>query len=104
MDLVDRYVHAVKRHLPASQQEDIANELMDDILSKMKEREDEFGHPLDGAEQEAVLRQYGHPYLLAMRYRPQQYLIGPSVFPFYWTALKVTLAVALAVHVVVVAA
>lgn len=104
MDLVDRYVHAVKRHLPASQQEDIANELMDDILSKMKEREDEFGHSLDVSEQEAVLRQYGHPYLLAMRYRPQQYLIGPSVFPFYWTALKVTLAVALGVHVVVVAA
>lgn len=101
MDLVDRYVHAVKRHLPAAQQADIANELMDDILSRMNDREAELGRPLRADEQEAVLRHYGHPYLFAMRYRPQQHLIGPAVFPFYWTALKVTLAAALGIHIVV---
>lgn len=104
MDLVNRYVHAVKRHLPAAQQEDVANELTDDILSKIKDREVELDRPLDEAEQAAVLKEYGHPYLFAMRYRPQQHLIGPAVFPFYWTTLKVTLAVAFAVHVVVVVA
>ena len=104
MDLVDRYVHAVKRHLPAGQQEDIANELTDDILSKIKEKEVELARRLDEAEQAAVLKRYGHPYLFAIRYRPQQYLIGPAVFPFYWTVLKVTLAVSLAAHVVVVVA
>ena len=31
MDLVDRYVGAVRRHLPATQQDDIVNELTDDI-------------------------------------------------------------------------
>ena len=104
MDLVDRYVHAVKCHLPVGQQEDIANELTDDILSKIKDKEMELDRHLDEAEQAAVLKQYGHPYLFAMRYRPQQHLIGPAVFPFYWTTLKVTLAVSLAVHVVVVVA
>lgn len=104
MDLVDRYVHAVKRHLPAAQQDDIGSELTDDILSKIKDQEEELGRPLDEAEQEAILRPYGHPYLLAMRYRPQQYLIGPAVFPFYWMALKVTLAAALGIHVVVIMA
>jgi hypothetical protein len=104
MDLVDRYVHAVRSHLPVGQQEDIANELTDDILSKIKDTEVELGRPLDEAEQAAVLKQYGHPYLFAMRYRPQQHLIGPAVFPFYWTTLKVTLAVSLAVHVIVVVA
>jgi hypothetical protein len=104
MDLVDRYVHAVKRHLPAAQQDDIVNELTDDILSQISDKEAALGRPLDEAEQEAVLKQYGHPYLLAMRYRPQQHLIGPAVFPFYWTTLKVTLAIALGVHLVVVVA
>jgi hypothetical protein len=101
MDLVDRYVNAVKRHLPADQQDDIINELTDDILSQIKDKEEELGRPLDEAEQEAVLRQYGHPYLLAMRYRPQKFLIGPSLFPFYVPALKITLALAFAVHVIV---
>jgi hypothetical protein len=76
MDLVDRYVYAVKRHLPANQQDDIVNELTDDILSQIKDKEEELGRPLNDAEQEAILKQYGHPYLLATRYRPQQYLIG----------------------------
>jgi hypothetical protein len=101
MDLVDRYVHAVKRHLPAKQQDDIANELTDDILSQIRDKEEELGRPLSDEEQEAVLKQYGHPYLLAMRYRPQQYLIGPSLFQFYVPALKLALALAFAVQVIV---
>ena len=101
MDLVDRYVYAVKRHLPASQQDDIVNELTDDILSQIKDKEEELGRPLNEAEQEAILKQYGHPYLLAMRYRPQQYLIGPALFPFYFPALKIAMGLAFAVQVIV---
>jgi hypothetical protein len=48
-----------------------------------------------------VLRQYGHPYLLAMRYRPKHYLIGPSLFPFYVPALKISLGMAFVVYVIV---
>ena len=101
MDLVDRYVAAVKRHLPAAQQDDITNELTDDILSQIKDKEEELGRPLNESEQEAILRQYGHPYLLATRYRPQQYLVGPSLFPFYFPALKIFLGLAFGVQVIV---
>jgi len=101
MELVDRYVHAVKRHLPADQQDDIVNELTDDILSQIRDKEEELGRPLDEGEQEAVLRHYGHPYLLAVRYRPKQYLIGPTLFPFYFPALKISLAMAFGVTVIV---
>jgi hypothetical protein len=101
MELVDRYVHAVKRHLPAKQQDDIANELTEDILSQISDKTEELGRPLTEAEQEAVLKHYGHPYLLAMRYRPQQYLIGPSLFQFYMPALKIALALAFAVQVII---
>ena len=101
MDLVDRYIYAVKRHLPADQQDDIVNELTDDILSQIKDREGELGRPLNEGEQEAVLKQYGHPYLLALRYRPQQYLVGPSLFPFYVPALKIALGLAFGVQVII---
>jgi hypothetical protein len=101
MDLVDRYVAAVKRHLPANMQDDIVNELTDDILSQIRDKEDALGRPLDESEQEALLKQYGHPYLLATRYRPQQYLIGPTLFPFYFPAMKIGLGLAFAVQVIV---
>src|SRR6187455_2593768 len=101
MDLVDRYVQAVRQHLPAKQQDDIANELTEDIVSEMSDKQEELGRPLTEAEQEAILKQYGHPYVLAMRYRPQQYLIGPSLFQFYVPALKIALALAFAVQVVI---
>ncbi len=100
MDLVDRYVHAVKRHLPAAQQDDIVNELTDDILSQIKDKEAELGRPLHEAEQEAVLRQYGHPYLLATRYLPKQYLIGPALFPFFYPAMKIAMGLAFGVQVI----
>ena len=101
MDLVDRYVQAVRQHLPAKQQDDIASELTEDIVSQMSDKQEELGRPLTEAEQEAILKQYGHPYVLAMRYRPQQYLIGPSLFQFYVPALKIALALAFAVQVII---
>jgi hypothetical protein len=101
MDLVDRYVAAVRRHLPAETQDDIVNELTDDILSQIRDKEDALGRPMDESEQEALLKQYGHPYLLATRYRPQQHLIGPTLFPFYFPAIKIALGLAFAVQVIV---
>src|SRR5688500_11920001 len=101
MDLVDRYVHAVKRHLPANQQEDIVNALTDDILPQIRDKEEELGRPPDGGEQEGVLRHDGHPATRAARYRPQQDLIGPPLFPFYFPALKIALAMAFAITVIV---
>jgi hypothetical protein len=38
--------------------------------------------------------------LLASRYRPNQHLVGASVFPFYWFVLKVALLGMLVVHVI----
>ncbi len=100
MDLVDRYVAAVRRHLPANKQDDIVNELTDDILSQINDKEGEIGRPLDIGEQEELLKHYGHPYVLAMRYRPQQYLIGPALFPFYFPAMKIAMAMAFAVQLI----
>src|SRR6516225_5362139 len=99
MDLVDRYLQAVKALLPRAQQADIVRELSENILSQLEDKEAELGRPLNESEQATVLKQHGHPLLVASRYRsaPVQHLIGPAVFPFYWFVLKILLWIALAI-------
>lgn len=100
MDLIERYLHAVKTHLPLKQQEDVIAELGDDLRSRVDDREAELGRPLDESEVVAVLRQLGHPAHLAARYGSWQQLIGPALFPMYVHILKFALGLALLVNVV----
>jgi len=97
MELLDRYLHAVKFWLPKTQQDDIIKELSDNILSQMEDKESELGRPLNEAEQSAILKQLGHPMLAASRYWPRQHLIGPTVFPIYWFVLKIAMVIAVAI-------
>lgn len=83
MDMLDRYLQAVRFFLPAQQQDDIVRELSENLISQMDNQEEELGRPLDEAEQAAILRQHGHPMVVAGRYRSQQQLIGPIFFPLY---------------------
>ncbi len=102
MVLLERYLHAVEGHLPARSRGDIITELREDLRAQFEDRAVALGRPLSEDEQAALLRPYGRPLLMAARYWPQRHLIGPCVFPFYLTTLKLALAVALLVHVVVV--
>lgn len=83
MDLLDRYLHAVRFWLPRGQQDDIVAELSEDIHSQIEEQETTLGRKLSEAEWEAILKQRGRPVLVANRYLPQRYLIGPTLFPIY---------------------
>ena len=69
MDMLDRYLQAVKFFLPGKQQDDIVRELSENLIARMEDREEELGRPLDEAEQAAILREHGHPMLVAGRYR-----------------------------------
>jgi hypothetical protein len=107
MELIDRYLQAVKPMLPSKQRDDVLRELNDEILSRVEERETALGRPLDEDEQAAVLKQMGHPMLVASRYRSQRYLINPTIFAIYWMVLRLILAVvfvAMAIAAVSVAA
>lgn len=91
MELIDRYLFAVGRYLPKERRDDILAELRANILAMAEDREQELGRPLNLDEEEAVLKQHGHPMMVAARYLPQQHLIGPAVFPFYWYVMKTAL-------------
>lgn len=100
MELVERYLQAVKFALPKAQRDDVLRELSDEILSQVEEKQAALGRPLTEDEQAALLKQIGNPALVAGRYRKQQYLIGPMVFPIYWIVLRwVLVAVVFAMSV-----
>lgn len=103
MDLLDRYLQAVKFFLPQRQQDDIVRELSENLLAEMEDREEDLGRPLTEAEQADILKKHGHPAVAAGRYRSRQQLIGAVFFPLYLLALKMGLGVALLVTIVLAA-
>lgn len=86
--LLDRYIHAVERHLPQAGRHDIAAELRETIQSRMEEDAAAHGRGLTEAEQSAILKSVGRPVVVAGRYGTSQYLIGPGLFPYYRSTLK----------------
>ncbi len=90
MELIDRYVYAVTRRLPADQRADIERELRG-LIEDMLAKETKEGLPTDKAA-ETVLKNLGYPALLAARYRgTEQHLIGPDIFHLYTIVLKIVL-------------
>lgn len=91
LDLLERYLYAVSRYLPAKHRADIEQELrtlIDDMLEEKC-----GGAPPTEQDLRQVLAQLGTPAELAERYRPegQKSLIGPP----YYTPYKIVLAIAL---------
>jgi hypothetical protein len=89
MELIERYLQAVKFGLPKRQRDDIIAELSEDIYAQIEERETVLGRKLTEAEVEEILKQRGHPLLVANRFLPQESLIGPVYFPIYRFVLKI---------------
>ena len=101
MELLDRYLQAVKKHLPSKRQDDIAAELRANMEAQLEDKEEQLGRPLTQGEAEDWLRQMGSPMMVAARYQPQQYLIGPAIFPIYLYVLKMAMLWAVLVYAVV---
>ena len=58
MELIDRYLQAVKFALPKAQRDDIIGELRDSILSQVEEKEAALGRPLNESEQVELLKSW----------------------------------------------
>jgi hypothetical protein len=88
MELLDRYLEAVRKQLPWERQDDIIAELRANLESQLEDRQEEVGHPLTPDEAKAWVGQLPAPRMMAARYRPQQALIGPALFPTYWFIVR----------------
>ena len=103
MDLLDRYLQAVRFFLPRGNQDDIVRELEGDLRAQMEDRETELGRALTDEERSEILKRHGHPMLVAGRYRRHQRLIGPALFPMYAFVMKLGLGICLLVTAVLAA-
>jgi hypothetical protein len=94
MDLIEDYLRAVAALLPKAQRDDIVAELRDTILTRQEEREAALGRPLTPDEIEAVLREIGHPLVVAARYgEGPQHVVGPMLYPYWLFGVKAVLVI-----------
>ena len=92
MNLIDRYLAEVGKHLPRKNRADIEAEIRS-VLEDMLEVRKTTGGAADEATVMNLLKEYGSPRQVAATYKTHQYLIGPRLFPIFETVIKIVLAV-----------
>lgn len=91
-DLIERYIYAVTKTLPARMREDVEKELHSLISDMLEERCQDM--PPTEHDVLVVLTELGRPAELAAKYRPERasYLIGPGYYAAYKFLLGLVLA------------
>src|SRR5574338_964427 len=92
MNLIDRYIAEVGKHLPRKNRADIEAEIRSTLEDMLEERSQGTG-PADEATVMAMLKDYGAPREVAAKYKTHQYLIGPRLFPIFEMVVKIVFAV-----------
>ncbi|MER2598473.1 MAG: hypothetical protein ABTQ73_03050 [Caldilineales bacterium] len=93
---IDRYVAEVGRMLPEGKRVDVEREIRS-LLQDAVEGQAAGMEPSDN-QTLAILRQFGSPREIAMRYGASQYVIGPLLYPTFITVLRVVVGIVLAVN------
>jgi len=91
MNLIDRYVTEVGKHLPRKNRLDIEAELRSTLEDMLEDRSQQTGRPADDALTGELLQEYGSPRKVAATYQTHPYLIGPRMFPIYTLVLRIVL-------------
>jgi hypothetical protein len=98
MDLIDRYVAEVGRHLPRKNRNDIQAELRSVLEDNLEARSN--GAPTEG-DVITLLKEYGSPRKVAASYWPEgQYLIGPRLYPLFQLVAGIVLTVLVIVQLI----
>src|SRR5512132_2162608 len=94
MNLIDKYIAEIGRHLPRKNRADIEAEIRSTLEDMLDERKQGDG-PADEATILQLLKEYGAPRDVAATYRPPQYqyLIGPRLFPMFERVIRIVFAV-----------
>ena len=90
MDWLERYLQAVRKHLPWQRQDDIIAELRANLEAQLEERQEKLGRALTEGEILDWLKELGPPMMMASQYQPARYLIGPNLFGIYWLILRLS--------------
>ncbi len=96
-DMIARYLAAVERRLPNEAAKDIIAELREAIDSKVEAKEAQLGRAAGDDEIAAVLKDFGHPVVVASRYSGADHLIGPGYYPWFWHVQRIAVGLAIAI-------
>jgi hypothetical protein len=91
VDLLERYLEAVRQYLPQVHADDIVAELGDDLRQQLEDREASLGRALNEDEVAGILKDRGHPMQVSGAYLPTQFLIGPALYPAWRFIVKLVL-------------
>jgi hypothetical protein len=96
MNLIDRYVAEIGKHLPRKNRADMEAEIRSTLEDMLEERRQAQGEPDEKMVIE-LLKEYGAPREIAESYVGPRYLIGPRVFPIFELVTKIVVAVLIGV-------
>jgi len=98
MNLIDKYIAEIGKHLPRKQRADIEAEIRSTLEDMLEERKRSKGQDDEALVME-LLKEYGEPRKVAASYHATSYLIGPRLFPIFEMVVKIVLSVLLGVMV-----
>jgi hypothetical protein len=93
MEIIDRYVAEVGRHLPEKSRPDLMREIRSLLEDALEDRSRATGRAPDEDMAVELLKEYGAPSKVAAAYLPPRYLIGPQLFPIFFALLKIVLVI-----------
>ncbi len=94
-EMIDRYVNEVGEKLPRKMRTDIEMELRSLLLDALEEQ---AGAEPSVKETAVFLQQFGSPDKIAAQYRPDESLIGPTLFPTYKVVVTITISIIGVLH------
>lgn len=93
MELIDRYVAEVGRHIPEKMRSDIEAEIRSLLEDNLEDRARQQGRQPDEEMVVEMLKSYGKPEKVAATYQPPRYLIGPRLYPTFLMVVRIMLLV-----------
>jgi hypothetical protein len=91
MNLLDKYVAEVGKHLPRKNRADIEAEIRSTLEDMLEERKQDKA--VDDALVMGLLKEYGAPKQVAATYKSTQYLIGPRMYPIFEMVTRIVFIV-----------
>jgi hypothetical protein len=98
MNLIDKYIAEVGKHLPRKNRSDIEAEIRSTLEDMLDERKQGDSRPEEELVME-LLKEYGSPSEVAAKYKSHPYLIGPRLFPLFERVVKILFAIVIGASV-----
>lgn len=98
MELIERYLYEIKRHLSYKNRDDIIKELRSALTDELDNQYGPNPTPEQAAE---VLKEFGSPQVVAARYHPEgQYLIGPALYPLFQMVAGIAISAVIGAQII----